>query len=196
MNDKYVNELKLWSVECFRRKWSLFASVMIMSSKVWWCSDHASDTLSLDGRNLCCPVPSPLVGMSANCIGEHKYWGSMIPYFTLSLMKWPSISMCLLPLWKIVFLGIWIAALLLEKSLMGTEINTFSSFSKPISHTNSETTLDILLYLHQLSFYLQFAVSLISMRSNTPLTWPYSQLLTSWYWGMNPSLNHNSQSIL
>lgn len=101
---------------------------------------------NLDTKYVCWPIPRPLVSTSVCCslVAMCSNWTK--PSWTLFLMKWQSMSMCLVLSWKTELAGIWIADLLSQNKSTGPSICTPSSPRRPVSQTTSATVEAILLY--------------------------------------------------
>ena len=97
---------------------------------------------SLPTRLSCCGRDNPLVDISANWSLVPACTILISPFCIFYLMKWQSISMCLVRSWNTKFAATCSAP--------------FNSFNKSVNHTTYETALAMLMYVHSFcwaSFY-------------------------------------------
>ena len=84
----------------------------------------------------CCVRDNPLVNISANWYLVPTCTVLICPSYIFYLMKWQSISMCLVCSWNTEFSATW--------------SEPFNSFTKPVNHTTYGSALAMLMYVHNL----------------------------------------------
>lgn len=98
-------------------------------------------------NNVACLTPvTPFVRISASCESVEIWWRVIKPYWSLSLLKWQSISMCFVLSWNVGFLEMCTGTWLSQKTCIGNEHCADNSFINLSNQTSSPTTCHIALY--------------------------------------------------